>query len=844
MGNSDGSKRFKMYKSSKGWIVAGLAILTFGVAGLATVSNTQDVNADASGATGLMANDSTTADSSGTTAIVGADSTVGNTAVTTDGIQHSVSFQATNSTTGKVETGALSQATPSTSVLDNSNAKSVTEKWTLTNTTSADITNINAWISVNAGLDTTSISPNLPSGGVTPVYSPDSGSSSLSIGYSFSTNPGTYSSIEALTATYGSAIPWGQLSVIQVQGSLKANQSVTLSVPVTVNDSNKDVANGDSVAAEDTVYGTSVGTVTGSTTANLKITETTDSQPTASGKYIGVTKNGATKATTIPSQEELKLPDISAADIVFQNFGVTGGDVLYQGGTYTVKTAAIQAAINGDGYSVPVSPSTGKPYDSLTYSSILDKVTIVDADGNPVSAGDLVPGQTTVKYGNVYVPLVQVIDAKDSSIAVGSTWTAADNFVSESNPAQFYPTTTTDFDKATNLTVTGSVDTSKAGRYPVTYAYTSADGTVISSKKVTVTVGNPVTATLTAKDQTIANGAKVPDAASFVNTLTDEDGNAITPAAGTITATVDGKALSTIDTSKSGSYTVKVTYTDADGNTASDTATLTVKAATSTGGGNGGTTTPSNPVTDDSSSSDVGTNDGAGATAPTSTVKGLKIYSKKAIYLYKNATFNKSQRLASYAKKTRVEAPVFTVTSEAKSKNGALRYKVTTEAGKTGYVTANSAYTAPLYWAGNYKTLYVINPAGTYEYKSTKFSKSNRVKLLKQSTVVKVKKVVKSGLTTRYLLTNGNYISGNKEWTSPTKPTKPAKVQNKGALNLYSYVNLKHEIKHYKASSKHVFTVKKWDYSNGRAQHKGNTLRYKVAGGYISGNTKLVKSVK
>lgn len=102
--------------------------------------------------------------------------------------------------------------------------------------------------------------------------------------------------------------------------------------------------------------------------------------------------------------------------------------------------------------------------------------------------------------------------------------------------------------------------------------------------------------------------------------------------------------------------------------------------------------------------------------------------------------------------------------------------------------------------------------------------------MLKQNTSVKVGTVIKYGLTTRYKLPKGTTISGNKQWTSPTKPTFPKKVANRGALNVYSDKNLTHKVKHYTTKNNHVFTVKKRDYSNGRAQHKGNTLRYEVTG--------------
>lgn len=376
----------------------------------------------------------------------------------------------------------------------------------------------------------------------------------------------------------------------------------------------------------------------------------------------------------------------------------------------------------------------------------------------------------------------------------------------------------------------------------------------------TVTVNNGKD-TVTPQDQTIDPGDTLPDAASYIHSITDADGNTVDPT----TAAGDGSLKLTYpdgtpDTNTPGTYEVDLTYTDgSDTYTAIAHLTITKPADSSSSSDSsastngGGTTTgnsSANSVTSSSSSSSAATDSSSTGSDTVTTTSadtvsvGEKVYAKKALYLYSKPTFSKTNRVTGYAKKTRIYAPIFTVKSTTTSANGVLRYKVTTENGKSGYITANSAYTAPLYWKGNYSKLYVINPSGTYAYKSQTFKKANRVKLLKQSTSVKVVKVIKYGLTTRYKLANGTYISGNKQWTSPTKPTFPTKVTNRSALNLYSDKNLTHKVKHYTSKTKHVFTVKKWDYSHGRAQHKGNTLRYKVAGGYISGNSSLVKTVK
>ncbi|WP_076631565.1 immunoglobulin-like domain-containing protein [Lactiplantibacillus plantarum] len=82
------------------------------------------------------------------------------------------------------------------------------------------------------------------------------------------------------------------------------------------------------------------------------------------------------------------------------------------------------------------------------------------------------------------------IDTKDSTLVAGpsTTWKAADNFVSATDEAGSVL-------KLSDITVSGTVDPTKAGRYEVTYSYTDAAGNAVT-KTATITVivkSNPVT---------------------------------------------------------------------------------------------------------------------------------------------------------------------------------------------------------------------------------------------------------------------------------------------------------------------------------------------------------------
>lgn len=91
-------------------------------------------------------------------------------------------------------------------------------------------------------------------------------------------------------------------------------------------------------------------------------------------------------------------------------------------------------------------------------------------------------------------------------------------------------------------------------------------------------------------------------------------------------------------------------------------------------------------------------------------------------------------------------------------------------------------------------------------------------------------------------LSNGKYISANKKLVIAGKYTMPKRVQAKTAINRYGTVNLTKKNKHFAKNS--TFTVKGWAYSNANNFRKGDTLRYKVAGGYITANAHLVKTLK
>ncbi|MFK4897219.1 bacterial Ig-like domain-containing protein, partial [Lactococcus petauri] len=141
------------------------------------------------------------------------------------------------------------------------------------------------------------------------------------------------------------------------------------------------------------------------------------------------------------------------------------------------------------------------------------------------------------------------VNVHDSTLYVGEDWTAEDNFDSaldkDGKPVDFQ-----------NITVSGSVDTSKAGTYEVTYSYEGVES------KATITVKDKQTA-VNVHDSTLYVGEDWTAEDNFDSAL-DKDGKPVDFQ----NITVSGS----VDTSKAGTYEVTYSYEGVESK-----ATITVK---------------------------------------------------------------------------------------------------------------------------------------------------------------------------------------------------------------------------------------------------------------------------
>jgi len=218
---------------------------------------------------------------------------------------------------------------------------------------------------------------------------------------------------------------------------------------------------------------------------------------------------------------------------------------------------------------------------------------------------------------------------------------------------------------------------------------------------------------------------------------------------------------------------------------------------------------------------------------------GSSVNAVKKIGLYRQPTFTKKNRITWYAKQPQTRQPQFVVTGKATSKNGVARYQVrdvnhhSKTYRLTGYVTTRAAYVIPTYMSKSSrdKVITVINPRGINGYGHANLTQKQ--KHYRQGQQLKVKRLVTHNLTTRFQLENGQYVTANRQWVQNGRKNYPRKITTTHTIWRYRDVNFKQAVNHYRRHQQLVVTG--WDYSD------HGTLRYRVAGGYVTANARFVK---
>ncbi|KAB5604538.1 immunoglobulin-like domain-containing protein [Bifidobacterium jacchi] len=233
------------------------------------------------------------------------------------------------------------------------------------------------------------------------------------------------------------------------------------------------------------------------------------------------------------------------------------------------KKAVLAATEGASGYPLDAS---SKGWARINLAAAYSAKVVLSKDGKTVVA--VVPGQAQASVvKDTTAPVFSGVE--DATVAFGGAFDPLAG-VSASDDV--------DGDLTKAIKVEGTVDTSKAGEYTLTYTATDA-------------AGNTATATRTV---TVKAKPETPDTVkpvfSGVVDATVEFGAAFDPLAGVSASDdVDGdltkaiKVEGAVDTSKAGVYTLTYTVSDKAGNTATATRKVTVKKK--------GTTTPTTPTT-------------------------------------------------------------------------------------------------------------------------------------------------------------------------------------------------------------------------------------------------------
>lgn len=139
------------------------------------------------------------------------------------------------------------------------------------------------------------------------------------------------------------------------------------------------------------------------------------------------------------------------------------------------------------------------------------------------------------------------------------------------------------------------------------------------------------------------------------------------------------------------------------------------------------------------------------------------IYLKRSLNRYLRPTFRVTQSRQHYRRFPRQTAPVFRVVGIVKSRAGRRRYRLANGT----YVTARKDFVANLYWQGTHYTRLRIDRT-VYQHSQIRFTRRSRVRALKHGQMVKIKRtILRRGYMTRYELTNGQYVTGNKQFVTP-----------------------------------------------------------------------------
>jgi hypothetical protein len=280
---------------------------------------------------------------------------------------------------------------------------------------------------------------------------------------------------------------------------------------------------------------------------------------------VTYTKRGKGSAYSVSKTATIRV-DKDQSQINLRALTIYSGDNWKAADQFVSGLTKNGESLTKEEVATDVSNTSGKP---ISY-------TITDSEGKEVNTIDnKKSGKYTItyQYGNVtqstiltVVTYTPTITTHDSSIFVGSVWTAVNNFDQAYTAAGKHLS-------FSDLTVDASaVDINTPGVYQVRYTY----GETISIAKITVKERH---LGINVHDSQIVIGSSWSASDNF-DSASDSDGNEVTFDQLTTSITNEsGKAVDSIDTSKAGTYTVTYDYTDSTNTSTQSTAKVTIYSA-------------------------------------------------------------------------------------------------------------------------------------------------------------------------------------------------------------------------------------------------------------------------
>ncbi|WP_203639962.1 BspA family leucine-rich repeat surface protein [Levilactobacillus wangkuiensis] len=220
---------------------------------------------------------------------------------------------------------------------------------------------------------------------------------------------------------------------------------------------------------------------------------------------------------------------------------------------------------------------------------------------------------------------------------------------------------------------------------------------------------------------------------------------------------------------------------------------------------------------------------------------GSSLTAIRKLGLYRQPTFTSRQRLTWYKKQPRGRQPQLVVIGQRLSRHGRPRYRVRDVNHQsptyrlTGYVTTQPAYVQPTYYSPRQRArvITVINPRGVNQYRRANLT--GKVRHVRQGQRLRVKRLVRHHLTTRFYLMNGQYVTANRQLVQTGRQSYPQHIRTKRAIGLYRDANCQQRKRRVPVGRRLV--VRGWDFSD------HGTRRYRVAGGFVTANPRFVRRI-